>query len=224
MLEVLNNKIRVRILELLDKNKFLKYSDLYKEIGIRSNNFDYHFQQLKELGLIEKTGEFYKLSFKGQSLAPYLEILPKVQPVIAVVLAVSLDNKIVLVKRDKEAFQGYWAIPGGKLKYGETIEGAVKRITKNETGLDAMNSKYIATIQETVVENEFEKHHFILLLHKVRAAGQLKGASTFDLNNLPADIVPSDIEMLKLSKGPCIATSQIICKDNKLKLEKFEVV
>lgn len=220
-MDVLRHEVRKKILELLNISS-LKYSELYKEIGVRSNLFDYHLQLLLNKELVEKQGEYYKLSIRGQSLAPYLGIMPNGQPVIAVVLAIYLDNKIVLIKRDKEAFKGYWAIPGGRLRCGETIEQAIKRLTKNETGLDVVKSRYIATVQETVLESEKEKHHFILLLHKVIARGELKNAQAYELTKLPKKIVPSDVEMLKLNKK--FATSLINLNNGKLEQLAFDVL
>ena len=216
----LNHKIRFRILELLNQKSF-KYSELCKEIRVRSNLFDYHLQLLLKEGLIEKKSDCYTLSTSGQSLAPYLGIMPNGQPVIAIVLAIDYNGKIVLVKRDKEAFKGYWAIPGGRLRYGETIKNAIKRITKDETGLDVVKLKYIATVQETVIENGKEKHHFVLLLHKVIARGELKNAQAYELKKLPGKIVPSDVEMLRLNKK--FATSLISSNNGKLEQLVFEI-
>ncbi|MDI6643808.1 MAG: NUDIX hydrolase [Methanobacteriaceae archaeon] len=48
-----------------------------------------------------------------------------------------LDNKsIILIKRKNKPFRGYWALPGGFVDYGETVESAVIREAKEETGLD----------------------------------------------------------------------------------------
>lgn len=46
------------------------------------------------------------------------------------------NNKILLVKRGTVVFKGYWALPGGRVDSGETIEQAVVREVKEETGLD----------------------------------------------------------------------------------------
>jgi 8-oxo-dGTP diphosphatase len=45
------------------------------------------------------------------------------------------DGKVLLVRRGKEPFLGYWSLPGGSIEPGETPEEAVKREVLEETGL-----------------------------------------------------------------------------------------
>lgn len=46
------------------------------------------------------------------------------------------EKEVLLIKRGKEPFKGYWALPGGSVEYGETTERAVVREVKEETGLN----------------------------------------------------------------------------------------
>ncbi len=52
---------------------------------------------------------------------------------------IRIDNKIVLIKRKNPPYG--WAIPGGFVDEGETVEDAVRREMKEETNLDLSNMK-----------------------------------------------------------------------------------
>lgn len=45
------------------------------------------------------------------------------------------DLAIVLIKRKYDPYKGCWAIPGGFVEYGETVEEAAVRESKEETGI-----------------------------------------------------------------------------------------
>jgi len=54
--------------------------------------------------------------------------------------ALIIENKeILLIKRKKYPFARLWALPGGHLDFDETLEDAVIREVKEETGLDVIS-------------------------------------------------------------------------------------
>ncbi|MFQ6050670.1 MAG: NUDIX domain-containing protein [Candidatus Hydrothermarchaeota archaeon] len=57
-------------------------------------------------------------------------------PALTVDGIVLKENEIVLIKRKKEPYKGSWALPGGFVECGESVEKAVLREVKEETGLD----------------------------------------------------------------------------------------
>ncbi|RKX29831.1 MAG: NUDIX hydrolase [Candidatus Zixiibacteriota bacterium] len=58
-------------------------------------------------------------------------------PTLAVDTVIVYSNgDVVLIERGVEPFKGTWALPGGGVEIGETVEQAAVREAKEETGLD----------------------------------------------------------------------------------------
>lgn len=70
------------------------------------------------------------------------------RPAVTVDGIILFDDKIVLIKRRKEPFRGFWALPGGFIEYGEKAEEAVIREVKEETGLDVKIEKLVGVYSD----------------------------------------------------------------------------
>ncbi len=81
--------------------------------------------------------------------------------VTSAVLVVS-DGKFLLGERNKENYNGYWVIPGGGVKFGETIQDAAIREIKEETGLDV---EIISLIGPKEIINVPGNYHSITFFH-----------------------------------------------------------
>ncbi len=55
------------------------------------------------------------------------------QPSLTVDIIINVDGKILLIERRNKPYG--WALPGGFVDYGETLENAALRETKEETSL-----------------------------------------------------------------------------------------
>jgi ADP-ribose pyrophosphatase YjhB (NUDIX family) len=58
----------------------------------------------------------------------------EISPTVDIIL--HKDSKILLVKRNKNPFKRYYALPGGFVNKGETVEEAIKREAIEETSLE----------------------------------------------------------------------------------------
>ncbi|MEI7730939.1 MAG: NUDIX domain-containing protein [Verrucomicrobiota bacterium] len=80
------------------------------------------------------------------------------------------DGQRFLMVRTRK-WSNLWGIPGGKIKWGETSEAALRRELKEETDLDVDDVRFVL-VQDCIHSTEFYRDaHFLLLNYTCRAAG-----------------------------------------------------
>ncbi len=86
------------------------------------------------------------------------------EPIAAVGAVVIHVNKILLVKRKNPPAQGQWAIPGGRIQLGETLQMAAEREIAEETGIIIRAKEPIYTF-DTIVRDRDDhiRFHYIIV-------------------------------------------------------------
>jgi ADP-ribose pyrophosphatase len=84
-------------------------------------------------------------------------------PRVAVGAVVIHNHCILLVKRGKQPAQGEWAIPGGSVELGETLEAAAQREIYEETGVTIKVGKIIYTFDSIVKDGDLTRFHYVIL-------------------------------------------------------------
>ncbi|BDC18968.1 NUDIX hydrolase [Acidianus sp. HS-5] len=122
------------------------------------------------------------------------------RPLIAVGGVILSDKKVLLVQRSKPPNKGAWAIPGGKVEYGETLKEALRREMKEELDVDVNPEDLIGVIE--IIKEGF--HYVILdflceIKHgKIKAGSDALDAKFFSLEEMSKIAVsPTTIEMMK---------------------------
>ena len=79
-------------------------------------------------------------------------------------------GEVLMIRTNK--WSNLWGIPGGKIKWGEPSEAALRREIKEETGLDVTDIQFVL-VQDCIHSREFYRDaHFVLLNYTCRCAGK----------------------------------------------------
>jgi 8-oxo-dGTP diphosphatase len=99
-------------------------------------------------------------------------------PQVAVGAIVIKDEKILLVKRNKAPHKDLWAIPGGSVELGETLQQAAEREIREETGLIIKAKEPVHTFDLIEKNNKgsIEFHYVIVDLFAEYVSGALHPA------------------------------------------------
>jgi len=116
----------------------------------------------------------------GKSVTIYRNPFPTVDIIIR------QDDSIVLIERKNEPLG--WALPGGFVDYGESLEQAACREAQEETGLILNN---VAQLRAYSAPDRDPRHHNISMVFTAQGEGVLCGgddaatAKLFPLDQLP---------------------------------------
>lgn len=137
------------------------FAQLQHPTGLTSDHFNFHINRLVGLGYVEKVARGqYRLTTQGKEYANRLDTdnnTVERQPKSAVIIAITRSNagvtEYVFQERLKNPYFGFWGLPSGKIRWGETIMEAAAREALEETGLKA-DFKITAVYHEHTLQAE----------------------------------------------------------------------
>ncbi len=110
-------------------------------------------------------------------------------PIPTVDIIIRSGNEIILIKRRNPPYG--WALPGGFVDYGESLECAAKREALEETGLELTNLKQFGAYSDP--ERDPRQHTISYVFTAETQESPVAGDDAaavrlFALNNLPAPL------------------------------------
>ena len=115
---------------------------------------------------------------------------------VGVRIILEKDRKVLLVKH---TYHPQWFIPGGGVKKGETLEGAVRRELAEELGADLGELRLFGVYTNFY---EFKSDHIVVFeCHEFSMTGEtdseIERFEFFDLDNIPDKTSPGTGRRLK---------------------------
>ena len=120
-------------------------------------------------------------------------------PQVAVGAIVFKDKKVLLVRRGKPPSENMWAIPGGSVEIGETLQHAAEREIFEETGItiNALDPVYTFDFIDRDGNGQIRFHYIIIDL----MADYVEGTPRAGDDAVDARwIAPQDLKLLEVSK------------------------
>ncbi len=111
-------------------------------------------------------------------------------PLVTVDIIIEIDDKIILIKRANPPFG--WALPGGFVDYGESLESAAIREAKEETSVDVVLEEQFHSYSDP---DRDPRHHTITTVFIGKGIGvpkpsdDAKQLGVFSKHHLPEPIV-----------------------------------
>lgn len=127
-------------------------------------------------------------------------------PRIGVGTIIHKDGKLILLKRLNVHGAGTWSTPGGHLDFGESPVECAIRETKEETGIDITNVRFLGITNDLF---ETEGLHYITLWMAgdylsgelgINAPGEMSEVGWFSIKELPENLF-LPLKNLLLGKG-----------------------
>ncbi len=97
-----------------------------------------------------------------------------VTPLLTVDTVIIYQGKLVFIKRKNPPFQDHFALPGGFVEVGETVEAAAVREAKEETGLDVRLLKLLGVYSDP---SRDPRGHTVSVCFLALGSGNLKAGS-----------------------------------------------
>ncbi len=128
-------------------------------------------------------------------------------PCVAVGAIVFKGNSVLLVRRGQAPSEDLWAIPGGKVKLGESLQQAAEREIKEETGVEIHAGEPVYTFDHVARDaNGRIRFHYVIvdLVADYMSGDPRPGDDALEACWVPA----SEIKKLKVSEKTLELLSQ----------------
>lgn len=92
-------------------------------------------------------------------------------PVVGVGGVLIRDGKVLLIRRGKPPLYGRWVVPGGTVELGESLEQALVREMREETGLEVVPLEILTVFDRIERDGDRVVYHYVIVDYLCRWLG-----------------------------------------------------
>lgn len=81
------------------------------------------------------------------------------------------EGRVLLIQRGQEPLKGQWSLPGGMLELGESLESAVIREIREETGLEVEPVELVELLDRIHRDGDRVRYHYVIADYLCRVTG-----------------------------------------------------
>lgn len=134
-------------------------------------------------------------------------IYSRVPRICVDLLIVNSNSEILLTKRTIEPYKDHWHLPGGRIKFRESIFDALNRILKAELGLGLSVVEMIGACEFPEEIQKGQERHSISLVHFIKTSNYTEINLDHTANEmaffgeLPTIIIPAQQKFINENRG-----------------------
>ena len=120
-----------------------------------------------------------------------------VSPSVGVGAVLIHEGKVLLIRRGKEPLRGRWVVPGGTVEAGETLQEALVREVREETGLLVRPLEVVLVFDRIEREGAEVRYHYVIIDYRCayvsgtpRAASDAEDVAFVAREDLPRYALP----------------------------------
>ncbi len=124
-------------------------------------------------------------------------LLMKCIPIVSVEALIETEEGLLLMKRNNEPVKGEWWFPGGRVRKGESLQDALVREVKEETGLEIENCKLINVYSRVLPERHDITIAYRCKVKPGRVVLNREHTEYAFFTQLPRDLHPCMLEVVR---------------------------